>query len=271
MPSMKKILQQFKEACQAAIDNDEVGAPRPYTPPTAEEIAAAEKQLGIRFPKDFIQFHRECEGYRLPFWDVFSLGGRPKSQDHIIGANLAHRRKPPKGISLPEHLVAFHDDGSLTLHCFDTRRRDSRGNYTIVTWDHESVEADPDDLPEWADSFAEWLEQQVADAASDDDQEAVIVEFQYGLDSLDPMFELEARLEAAISEVGVGDYDGNEIATDLSDGFLYMHGPSADVLFDVVKPILSATPFLKGATAVLRYGPPEEDTPERRVKIKPRK
>lgn len=164
MATMKKVLQRYKEACRTAIENEEMEAPDPYTPPTGEEITAAEAQLGIKFPKDFIQFHLECEGYRLPFWDVFSLTGRPKSPDHIIGANLAHRRQPPKGIALPEHLVAFHDDGSLNLHCFDTTRRDSRGNDVIVSCDHEAIDADPDDLTEWAESFTEWLEEQIEDS-----------------------------------------------------------------------------------------------------------
>ena len=39
---IKKVLQQFKEACRTAIEYDEVAQPDPYTPPTPEEIAAAE-------------------------------------------------------------------------------------------------------------------------------------------------------------------------------------------------------------------------------------
>jgi hypothetical protein len=54
---------------------------------------------------------------------------------------------------------------------------------------------------------------------------------------------LEKKLETAVGAAKVGEFDGNEMAVDGSDGFLYMYGPDADQLFDAVKPVLeSATP-----------------------------
>ncbi|MBW3601032.1 MAG: SMI1/KNR4 family protein, partial [Planctomycetes bacterium] len=155
---MRQMLKRFRDVCEAAIELDEMSKPGPYTPPTDQEISDAEQALGIRFPKDFVQFHRECDGYRLPFWEIFDLTGKPKSATHMIGANLSNRRAPPKGISLPERLVAFYSDGGGNLLCFDTAQRDSRGNYAIVLWDHEEPDADPDDLEVWSDTFTEWLE-----------------------------------------------------------------------------------------------------------------
>jgi hypothetical protein len=70
----------------------------------------------------------------------------------------------------------------------------------------------------------------------------------------DPLFELEEQLEKAISEAKVGEYDGNEIAVDGSDGSLYMYGPDADRLFAVVEPIIRTSSFMKGAQAKRRYG-----------------
>jgi hypothetical protein len=87
-------------------------------------------------------------------------------------------------------------------------------------------------------------------------QHAVIVEFRYGLKNLDPLREVERRLEAAIANAGVGEYDGDELAVDLSEGFLYMYGADADALFAVVRPILESAPFMRGAVALVRYGPP---------------
>jgi len=93
--------------------------------------------------------------------------------------------------------------------------------------------------------------------------------FNYGSKDLSRLFQLERRLESAIAEGGVGEYDGNEIATDGSDGFLYMYGPDADALFKVVKPILLDTTFTRGAKAKLRYGPPNAGAKEVVVVVEP--
>jgi hypothetical protein len=85
-------------------------------------------------------------------------------------------------------------------------------------------------------------------------EHAVIVNFEYGSTDLDPMFALEARLEEAISAAGAGEFDGNEIATDGSDGSFYMYGPDADRLFAAVRPVLESAGFMQGARVKLRYG-----------------
>jgi hypothetical protein len=85
-------------------------------------------------------------------------------------------------------------------------------------------------------------------------QHAVIVHFIYYKDELDPLYELERKLEQVINEQGVGLYDGHEIAVDDSDGFLYMYGPSAENLFRAIKPTLEETDFTRGAVANLRFG-----------------
>jgi hypothetical protein len=85
-------------------------------------------------------------------------------------------------------------------------------------------------------------------------EHAVIVRFTYGLNDLDALFALEDRLDDAIERAAVGEYDGHEIATDLSDGSIYMYGPDADDLFAVVLPVLRATDFTVGASVVRRYG-----------------
>ena len=100
-------------------------------------------------------------------------------------------------------------------------------------------------------------------------EQALIVHFNYGLRDLKRLFELEDKLEAAISKAGVGQYDGNEVASDGKDGYLYMYGPNVDRLFEVVRPILESTPFLRGAQAKKRYGPPTLGVGESTVIIKP--
>ena len=85
---------------------------------------------------------------------------------------------------------------------------------------------------------------------------ALVVEFKYGLKDLGPLREVEDRLDTAIKSASVGEYDGDEIATNLSDGFLYMYGPDADGLFAVVRRVLESAPFMWGAVVRVRYGPP---------------
>ena len=94
---------------------------------------------------------------------------------------------------------------------------------------------------------------------------AVIVWFQYGQQDLAPMFAVQDRLTEAIEAAGVGEFDGNEIADDGSDGSFSMYGPDADGLFAAVERILRATPFLAGAVVVLRYGPPDPESRETKV------
>jgi hypothetical protein len=100
-------------------------------------------------------------------------------------------------------------------------------------------------------------------------EHAVIVHFNYGSKDLTRLFALEDKLESAISKADVGEYDGNEIAADGSDGFLYMYGPDADRLFSVVKPILDDTPFMRGAKVTLRYGSPKDGVKEKIIVINP--
>ena len=65
-----------------------------------------------------------------------------------------------------------------------------------------------------------------------------------------------------MEEKKVGEYDGNEIAVDYSDGTLFFYGPSAEKLFDAIKPILKQTNFMKDAKITLRFGPPEDGVKE---------
>ena len=98
-------------------------------------------------------------------------------------------------------------------------------------------------------------------------EHAVIVSFQYALDDLQPLYNLEDKLEKFIENEGVGEFDGHEIALDLSDGFLYMYGPNAELLYKAVRHLLQQTAFMNEATALLRFGPPEDGVKELRVDI----
>jgi hypothetical protein len=96
---------------------------------------------------------------------------------------------------------------------------------------------------------------------------AVIILFQYGKSDLQPISDLEDVLEQAISRARVGKLDGCDITAGGSDGYLYMYGPDADRLFNAVRHILESSGLMKGATARLRYGPPDVGVKAKEIKI----
>lgn len=100
-------------------------------------------------------------------------------------------------------------------------------------------------------------------------EHAVIVHFNYGSTDLQPLFALEDKLEQAISAADAGELDGDDVATDGSDGYLYMYGSDADKLFAAVEPVLKSSSFMAGATVTKRYGPPKDGILEVVVKIAP--
>lgn len=101
----------------------------------------------------------------------------------------------------------------------------------------------------------------------DQQEHAVIVRFQFGSTDLSPLYELEYELKSAIDAARAGEYDGHEIEADGSEGYLYMYGPDADHLFEAVRPTMQASSLLSGAVATVRYGPPDDESPEREIKI----
>jgi hypothetical protein len=80
-----------------------------------------------------------------------------------------------------------------------------------------------------------WNRASAAETAASAPEQAVIVHFDYGNADWKPFFAFEKTIEDAISKSGAGDYDGNELAVDGSDGTLYMYGPDADKLLAVAK------------------------------------
>jgi hypothetical protein len=111
---------------------------------------------------------------------------------------------------------------------------------------------------------------QAVEPMTKDPEHAVIVHFfNYGSTDLQRLFALEEQLEQAIADAGVGEFDGNKIATDGSDGYLYMYGPDADRLFEAVRPVLESVDFTRGAQVVKRYGEPVDGVREATVTIAP--
>lgn len=84
-------------------------------------------------------------------------------------------------------------------------------------------------------------------------EQAVLIYFNYNLESLDPFYKLVNQLRICIEENNLGEYDGHEMAMDQSDGSFYMYSTDALNLFNNIQPILRVKDFLKGAEVVIRY------------------
>src|SRR5262245_58495044 len=68
--------------------------------------------------------------------------------------------------------------------------------------------------------------------------------------------ELEDRLVDAIDRAEIGEYDGNEFGP--GEVILFMYGPDAEALYQVIEPVLRAYPLCQNARVVIRAGGPEE-------------
>lgn len=77
-----------------------------------------------------------------------------------------------------------------------------------------------------------------------------------------PVFETMANATHTGQGRSADELDGHEIAMDGSDGFMYIYGPSADRLFEVIEPVLKATDFMQGAEVQLRYGSADSNPEE---------
>lgn len=98
-------------------------------------------------------------------------------------------------------------------------------------------------------------------------EHSVVIYFNYGKEENEPFYELSDKLRHIIEEKQLGIYDGHEIAMDNTDGSYYMYGPNAEEIFKAIKPVLDQTGFMKGATAVLTFGPDGEDVPVLEVEL----
>lgn len=82
-----------------------------------------------------------------------------------------------------------------------------------------------------------------------DVREHLIIRFAYGLADLKPLFRMDEELDRVVDASGTGEYDGHEIAVDLSDGSLYFYGPSAAEIRKLIAPTLAGYPFMTGASS----------------------
>ncbi len=91
-------------------------------------------------------------------------------------------------------------------------------------------------------------------------EQAVLVHFQLSDSGFGAPSELEVLgglaedLREVVAEKAVGEYDGHDVGE--GQYTLYLYGPDADALFDVIEPVLVQQKWPTNVVAVKRYGPP---------------
>jgi len=129
-------------------------------PATVEEVSAAERALGCRFPDGYRWFQLEFGDFAHGPLDIYSVRGDGLP---IVSINLDARRDGyPR---LPAHLIAFSDSGSGDLCCFDTSAM-AEGECPVVWWDHAGGEAQSPERA--ASSFLDWLAAEVRERAAEE-------------------------------------------------------------------------------------------------------
>jgi hypothetical protein len=98
-------------------------------------------------------------------------------------------------------------------------------------------------------------------------EHVVTVHFLYGSTNLQHVYAMEDLLRHAVSEAGVGEYDGKDMADDGNDGVFYLYGPDAEALFRAINPVLAESSFMRGATVTLWFGPQKRRTPKRVIQL----
>ena len=88
---------------------------------------------------------------------------------------------------------------------------------------------------------------------------SIIICFDYGIKSLDPLHQLGDRLTYLLDQSGEGFYDGHEIAMDDSDGAIYIYAKNAEKIYKMIEPVLFEVEWMHGAIVRLQFGQGEED------------
>lgn len=113
-------------------------------------VAAAERALGLVFPRSLREYLRRFGHLVIGHFELFGLGeGIPPFLDLV---KMTQCERTESGCPVPVDLVPLLNDGGGNLYCIGTRGA-STGK--IYFWDHEAGPGQEPD--EWAGSLEEWL------------------------------------------------------------------------------------------------------------------
>ena len=82
----------------------------------------------------------------------------------------------------------------------------------------------------------------------------VVISFNYGIDTMEPLHQLGDRLSYLMDQCGEGYYDGHELAMDDTHGSIFIYGKNAEQIYKKVEPVLFELDWMDGATVSLQFG-----------------
>ncbi|KAA3607482.1 MAG: SMI1/KNR4 family protein [Planctomycetota bacterium] len=121
------------------------------------EIAAAEKDLGLRIEGGYRQFLVQYGWGGVEHLELYGLGGPP----HLDLVRITQSERSEMELALPKYLLPVMNDGGGNLFCLDTR---TAGDPPVVFWDH-TVGFDKDTVVD-SEDFVSWLWSQLSDLES---------------------------------------------------------------------------------------------------------
>jgi cell wall assembly regulator SMI1 len=113
------------------------------------EVAAAERQLGIKLNGDFREFLKVYGWGGVLSVELYGLGSDVPS--HLDLVRVAESERGEMSPRLPGHLVPIMNDGGGNIYCLDTRVDEP----SVVLWDHEAGEDQEPSVEGFR--FGEWL------------------------------------------------------------------------------------------------------------------
>src|ERR1700720_4911843 len=82
-------------------------------------------------------------------------------------------------------------------------------------------------------------------------EQEVEVHIAYGSTNFQYVYSLGDKIQLAIAEAKVGEYDGHALPADGSEGRYFVNGPDAEAIFKAIATVLEASPLMPGATVTL--------------------
>ena len=128
---------------------------------TPEDIAAAERILGVSFTESYRHFLSDFGWGRFSHQELYGLGSDVPSYADLIRNTLVERSEMEP--SLPSHLIPVMNDGAGNHYCLDTAIV-KNGENPVVFWDHEQPKNQ--NPVQVATTFDSWLLDLLAELAS---------------------------------------------------------------------------------------------------------
>ena len=125
---------------------------------SGEAVAAAERTLGVQFPKDYAVFLQTYGWARLICDELYGIGESVPLHLNVI-TNAIREREDFRPY-MPEHLLPVLSDGAGNHYCLDVSQIAS-GACPVVFWDHDEGETQTPNTV--GSSFSDWLVERVTE------------------------------------------------------------------------------------------------------------